>query len=129
MSYQLLIVENDGPFMLHTTDSENHPVKFSIWGDDGMFELELKSKGKFRIKIRFQYSLIPFDSEVQVKDILLEKYIVREQVLSKNEKLSIPICWNWHKGYFDGDDNDNDEDYGELEGVVRQIEVMELIKL
>lgn len=128
MSYQILIVEDDGPFMLHTTDSEKFPVKFSIWGDDGLLELELKSKGKFRIKIRFQYSLIPFDSEVQVKDILLDKYIIREQILGKNEQLSIPICWNWQKGYFD-DDSDNDEDYGELEGVVRQIEVMELIKL
>lgn len=128
MSYQLLMVENDGPFMLHTTDSEKHPAKFSIWSDDGMLELELKSKGKFRIKIRFQYSLIPFNSEVQVKDVLLDKYIVREQILGKNEQLSIPICWNWQKGYFDNDDSD-DEDYGELEGIVRQIEVMELIRL
>ena len=94
-----------------------------------MLELESKSKGRFRIKIRFQYSLIPFNSEVQVKDVLLDKYIVKEQILGKNEQLSIPICWNWQKGYFDTDDSDCDEDFGELEGVVRQIEVMELIKL
>lgn len=132
MSYQIFTVEEDGPFQAITTDSTKNIVKFKIWSDDGMFYLEMKSPGTFRITIRYQYSLISSDPDEQQEDELLDRYIIQEKTLNKKDCIDIPICWNWKKGYFSDDkeeDENDDTDYDGLDGIVRKIEIMELIKI
>lgn len=129
MPYQTVIVEDNDSFFLLTTNSKRK-LKFKIWSDDGMLELELKTSGKFRMKIRYQYTLISSDPNDEKDDVLLDRWIIQEQTLYIDDQISIPICWNWTKGYFGNDEEENDdEDYDGLEGVVREIEIMELVEI
>jgi hypothetical protein len=118
---------------LRTTSGIDKIISISVEPDDGSLNLVLKTKGRYKLKIGYYYTLIdnPFKNPDQQRKMKLDKYIIDEKILEeKYDSLSIGIGSNWYSESdgFELDDNFFEENDG-AHGYPEVIDIIELVQL
>ena len=74
-----------------TTSGEIKKIRLEFIADDGLCDIILRSRGRYKIKIGYNYTIIDVNGNI-IK--VLDRYHTEEKILEYYDSISIPNGWN-----------------------------------